>query len=182
MNLLLGFAPFIAFALVDRAVGHLEGLVAGAVVAVALVAREVLAGRSLKILEIGTAILFGGLALYALLAHPAWSIMDVRLRVDAGLLLIVLVSLLIGRPFTGQYARDAVDPALWTSPRFHKTNLVITGVWALAFAVLVAADLILIYRPDIPQHVGVWATIAALVGAFKFTKWYPAQMRRADGG
>jgi hypothetical protein len=42
--------------------------------------------------------------------------MGVRLRVDGGLLLIVLVSLAIGKPFTLQYARAprsaATIPAL----------------------------------------------------------------------
>lgn len=177
MNLLLSFAPFIVFALIDRTIGHLEALIAGALVAAALMIREALAGRSLKSLEVGTAILFGIMAIYSVAAKPSWSIMDVRLRVDAGLMTIVVVSLLMGKPFTGQYAREAVDATLWETPAFQKTNNVITAVWALAFAILVVADLILIYRPDIPQHVGIWATIAALVGAFKFTKWYPQRVQ-----
>ncbi|MBL6081845.1 hypothetical protein JMJ56_28065 [Belnapia sp. T18] len=51
-------------------------------------------------LKIGTAILFGGLALYALLNQPTWSVIAVRLMVDAGLLLIVLASMAMRRPFT----------------------------------------------------------------------------------
>ena len=58
-----------------------------------------------KILEIGTFVLFGGLALYAVLGGPMWSIMGVRLRVDAGLLTLVLITMAVGRPFTLQYAR-----------------------------------------------------------------------------
>ena len=60
------------------------------------------------VLEIGTAILFGSLAPYALLGRPAWSVIGVRLAVDAGLLLIVLASMVLGRPFTLQYAREQV--------------------------------------------------------------------------
>src|SRR5271170_6746564 len=106
MGILLAFAPFLVFALVDRLVGAQAGLAAGAVVSFALLIRDwVSPGRSPKILEIGTAVLFGGLALYAVLAEPAWSIwasetrpspasiMGVRLRVDAGLLLVVMASL-----------------------------------------------------------------------------------------
>ena len=42
-------------------------------------------------------------------------------------------------------------------------------------AFLVLADLILIYRTDLSPKVGVLATVLALVGAFKFTQWYPGK-------
>lgn len=174
MGIWLAFAPFIAFAIVDRLVGPTEGLIAGALVSLVLLVRDWMsAERTPKILEIGTTILFGGLALYALLGGPAWSIVGARLRVDAGLLLIVLISLAVRKPFTLQYAREQVPQDQWNSPEFLRTNDVITAVWALAFLGLVAADLILIYRPDWPPRVGILITIAALVGAVKFTGWYP---------
>lgn len=129
MGIMLAFAPFIVFAIVDRLVGSTDGLVAGAVVSAALLLRDWLTpGRSAKVLEIGTLLLFGGLALYALLGGANWSIVGVRLRVDAGLLAIVLISMAIGRPFTMQYAREEVAPEFWDSPEFRRTNYVITGV------------------------------------------------------
>ena len=95
------FAPFIAFALVDRIFGSTEGLLAGFAISAALLVRDWLSpNRAPKILEIGTAILFGALGGYALLRAPDWSIMGVRLAVDSGLLVIVLVSLAIRQPFT----------------------------------------------------------------------------------
>jgi hypothetical protein len=128
-----------------------------------------------QILEIGTAILFGGLALYAVLGGPVWSIVGARLRVDAGLLLIVLTTLLVGKPFTLQYAREQVPQHLWETPQFIRSNYVITGVRSGAFLILVLADLILIYRTDVSPKIGILATILALVGAFKFTQWYPGK-------
>jgi len=174
MGMLLAFAPFIAFAAADRLIGSVEGLFAGFAVSAALLLRDWLSpNRSPKLLEIGTAALFGTLALYTLMAHPTWSIMGVRLVVDAGLLLIVVVSIAIRQPFTLQYAREQVPQALWTSREFIRTNDVITAVWALAFAVLVAADVVLLTMPDLPPRFGIIATVLALVGAFKFTGWYP---------
>ena len=152
MGMLLAFAPFIAFAVVDRLAGSVEGLCAGfAVSALMLIRDQFSRERSPKILEIGTAILFGALALYTLFGDPAWSIIGVRLVVDAGLLLIVLISIAIRRPFTLQYAREQVSQDLWTSEEFVRTNYVITAVWALAFVALVAADLVLINMPDLPR-------------------------------
>ncbi len=177
MGILLAFAPFIAFAVVDRLSGPTEGLIAGAVVSAALLLRDLIQGRTAKVLEIGTAILFGGLALYALLGRPSWSVVGVRLVVDAGLLLTVLASLVMRRPFTLQYARERVAPELWGEPEFVRTNYVITAVWALAFAVMVVAELVLLYVPDIPPRAGIVAIVLALVGAVKFTGWYPERRR-----
>ena len=121
-------------------------------------------------------------ALYAVLGGPQWSIMGVRLRVDAGLLAIVLISMAVRRPFTLQYAREQVPQELWGSAEFIRTNYVITGVWALAFAVMVIADLILIYMPDLPHRYGIILTVVALYGAIKFTGWYPDRDKTAAAG
>jgi hypothetical protein len=100
MGILLGLAPFIAFFVLMRLVSPLAGLAAGFVVSLLLGVRVWRRGETIKILEIGSLILFAGLTLYALVAQPEWSVATVRLVVDAGLLAIVLVSLAIGRPFT----------------------------------------------------------------------------------
>ncbi|NOG69515.1 hypothetical protein [Roseicella sp. DB1501] len=177
MPILLAFSPFLAFALLDRLLGPTPGLVAGALAAAGLLLRDRLAGRAPKLLEIGTLILFGALALVALILRPDWSVIAVRLAVDAGLLLIVLASLALRRPFTLQYAREQVAPALWNSPGFLRTNMVITGVWALAFAVMVAAEAALLVVPGLPPKLGILAIVLALVGAIKFTGWYPDRVR-----
>ncbi len=182
MGILLAFAPFIAFAVLDRLVGPVEGLIAGALVSATMLLRDWMSpGKTPKILEVGTVLLFGGLALYAVAGGPTWSVIGVRLLVDAGLLLIVLISIALRRPFTLQYAREQVAREFWDSPRFIHTNYVITGVWALAFLVLVIADFALLYRPDLPPRFGIIATVLALVGAIKFTSWYPEHRRSAAG-
>lgn len=178
MGILLAFAPFLAFAVVDRLVGSPEGLFAGFAVSFVLLIRDWLSpSRAPKVLEIGTAILFGALALYTVLRNPTWSIMGVRLVVDTGLLLIVAISIAIRQPFTLQYAREQVRQEIWTSQEFVRTNYVITAAWALAFVALVVADLVLLYVPELPPRFGIIVTIVALVGAIKFTGWYPDRRR-----
>jgi hypothetical protein len=178
MGILLAFAPFIAFALVDRLIGPTEGLVAGAAVSAALLLRDwVTPGRSAKILEVGTAILFGALALYAVAGGSTLSVVGVRLCVDLGLLAIVLASIALRRPFTLEYAREQVPAEFWDSPQFLYTNYVITAAWALAFGVLVAAELILLYVPDVPPRIAVIAMVIALIAAIRFTSWYPARVK-----
>lgn len=102
-----------------------------------------------------------------------------RLVVDIGLLLIMVFSLAVGTPFTLQYARERVAPEHWSSPAFKQTNGAITGVWALAMAVIVAADMLLLLRPDLPRQIGIMTIVAAFVGAVKFTIWYPDRAKGA---
>lgn len=86
--------------------------------------------------------------------------------------------MVLGRPFTLDYARAHTDPALWSNPRFIRTNLVVTSVWGLVFslnAVLAAGKMERLVLPD-------WGyeglSYALLVAAALFTSRYPAHVRR----
>ena len=140
MAILLAFAPFIVFAVVERFFGPAAGLIAAALVSAALLVRDWLGeGRTPKSLEAGTFCSWDA-ALYSVFGNPSWSVIGVRLCVDIGLLLIVLASIAVGRPFALQYARERVSPEFWASPQFLRTNYIVTGAWALAFVVMVLAS------------------------------------------
>jgi hypothetical protein len=178
MGILLAFAPFIVFAVLDRLVGPVWSLAAGtAVSAVLLFLDLVRPGRKPKILEMGTFLLFGGLTVYLLLGDSSLSVIGVRVCVDTGLLIIVLASMALRRPLTLQYAREGSPPELWNTPEFLRVNYVISSAWAAAFALMVLAELALLYVPQIPRRVGINVIVAALVGAVKFTSWYPSRGR-----
>jgi hypothetical protein len=179
MNILLAFLPFIVFAVLSRLVGPVEGLIGGTLTSMILLVRDRLQSRSLKILEAGTFLLFIGLTVYALTAGLALSVIEVRLWVDLGLLAIVLASMAVGRPFTMQYARENVPQEYWSSPKFVRTNFVITSVWALAFIVMVVTEAAMLHVPGTPHALGVTVIVLALVGAVKFTDRYTASAREA---
>lgn len=178
MGILLGFAPFITFALLSHFVPASVSLWAAAAVSAVLVLREKLRRRSMKILEVGTFILFALLGLFRSFTHSAWDIPMVRAAVDGGLLLIILLSLLAGRPFTLQYAREQVPAAVQSSATFVRNNYFVTMAWAVAMAVIVVADRALHLEPGLPVRGGIVAILRALGGAFWFTKWYPKQVRK----
>lgn len=67
MQMLLAFVPFVVFALLTRVTGVNLSLWAAAAVSLALVVRDRVAGGSIKVLEAGTVLLFGSLALYTTL-------------------------------------------------------------------------------------------------------------------
>jgi hypothetical protein len=178
MNILLAFSPFLVFVVLQHLIGVEPGLLGAVVMSLLLLARDAVIRRMMpKVLEIGTVLLFGALALYGGVAGAAWSIAGVRLAVDAGLLLIVLVSMAIGQPFTLQYARESVPQALWSQPEFVRTNVVITAVWAGAFAVMSIIDLTWLVIPTLPPRVVIIVTVLALLSAVKFTGWYPNHRR-----
>ncbi len=175
MNILLAFSPFLAFVVIERLLGILPGLLAGAALSIALLVLDrVRGGGPPKLLEVGTAVLFVALAAWSWLhGGNHWSIGQVRLRVDLGLLFIVLLSIAVRRPFTLQYARQGVPAEVASSPRFLRVNDVISAVWAGAFALMVVADLLLVYAPELPVQLAIIVTVVALLVAVKFTGWYP---------
>ena len=181
MGLLLAFAPFMVFAVLDRFVGPTAGLFAAAGVSAVLLAKDRFTGaKSPKILEVGAFVLFATLAAWAAVSGRPGSVFVVRLLIDAGLLAIVLISIALRRPFTIQYARERTSPELWNSPEFRRVNYIITWAWAAAFTALVVADAVLAYAPSIPPRFGVIAVVGALLAAFKFTAWYPTRASRAE--
>jgi hypothetical protein len=179
MSMLLAFTPFLVFLGLERLVGTEPGLIGAAVTALALLGKDVVVHKqSPKVLEVGTVLLFGGLAIYGVTLHgAAWSTATVRLSVDGGLLVIVLVSLAIRRPFTLQYARESVPREYWTQPLFVHINYVITAVWSAAFAAIFGSDVAWVLHPNLPTAVMIAVTLVAMGGAFKFTSWYPDHAR-----
>jgi hypothetical protein len=179
VSLLLSLSPFAVFFALMRLGSPLAGL-GGALAASALLCLGMrVRGRSVKILEAGSLVVFGLLTAVTLAAAPRWTVATVRLAVDVGLLAIVLVSLAIDRPFTLQYAREQVPEAFWASPIFLSINRAITWTWAGTFAVLVAADAAAEWVPAVPLAVDVGAAVTAFLGAAWFSRWYPARVRRA---
>ncbi|MCY1539696.1 hypothetical protein D9M68_752950 [compost metagenome] len=163
------------FVIIERAVGVLEGLAAGAFVSAGLVLRDWISPeRRVKLLEAGSFVLFAGLTMYAPMADgESWTIGETRLRVDTGMLFLVLLTIALRRPFTLEYAREKEPEYVWKSPPFVRVKYAIAVAWALAFAVMVATDALLAYRPELPQAIAIAVTVAALAGAMKFTAWYP---------
>lgn len=180
MGVLLGFAPFIVFALLTS-VSLSLALWGAFTAAFVITIRDFVASPTVRVLDIGSMALFGLLALYDGFIEPSLSIQAVRLVVDGGLLAIAAASIAIRTPFTLQYAREQVPEALWNTPEFLRTNYIITGVWTLAFAVMTIADATATYHAMLPLSLDVAAGLAAMAGAIVFTARYPAYVRAHRG-
>ena len=181
MNLVLGFVPFILFAVFMRLSDDLALWLAFAV-AFALSMRSFLDTRVLKTLDAGNTVLFGVLALYRDFIQPSLSFGALLLAVDGGLLAIMIASLVLHEPFTLQYAREQVAQENWQTPEFLHINYVVTGVWVAALSIMTAADAAATFSAKVSQTVAVTAGLVALVAALTFSLRYPAYARRHGAG
>jgi hypothetical protein len=117
---------------------------------------------------------FIGLAAAVVVAHPGdmgtWG--NYAQAGAHGLLtVLVLGSVLIGRPFTAPYAQAQAPQAVWHNPRFVASNREISLVWG--FALLVGtASLVLAGSVNAAPFI---LRTAVPTGAMLFATWYTRQ-------
>lgn len=176
MNLVLGFVPFILFAVL-MGLSPDVALWAAFAAAFTLGMRSFLDTQVLKTLDAGSTVLFGLLALYKGFVQQGLSFGSVLLAVDGGLLAIMIASLLWHEPFTLQYAREQVAPEQWESKSFLHTNYVVTGIWVAALALMTAADAAATLLAKISVAMAAAGGLVALAAALTFSLRYPAYLR-----
>jgi hypothetical protein len=94
-----------------------------------------------KFLDVGTLAINAGLLIYTQASGKSAEDLASFLQAWGGfiqnvaLLCTVLVTLLVGMPFTMQIAKETVSEAHWNSPVFSTINYHVTFAWAAVFAV-----------------------------------------------
>jgi hypothetical protein len=174
MNLILGFAPFILFAIFTRlSVDVALWLAFAAAFVVAI--RDFVEQPSLRLLDGGSLALFAGLALWRGFIQPDLSLAAVRLMADLGKFLILSSSLLRRRPFSLEYAdRQTSGQTVWPMALFRRVNFTISAVWIAGFALMSAADAVVTFHTGMPLYVAIATDLIVLAGATLFTLRYPA--------
>lgn len=168
MRFLLAFLPFIAFAVVSSLGYPLAGLcLATAVAGGSLVHAATRPVRRFHVLDVGTFVLFAAVAAYTAWQGQSLAISVVRAIVDAGLCLVVLATVALGRPFT----RDFAPPALAAAPGRQRVHQVTSLAWAVAFAVFVAADLAL-WRDLLTARQVTFVIVGVAFATYRFSRWY----------
>jgi hypothetical protein len=170
MTLVLGFAPFILFAVLSRLSADLA-LWAAFAAAFVVTIRDFVESPSLRLLDVGNLALFGALALVRGFLAPGLSLVTVRALAELFLFLLLAASLLRAKPFSLEYAH--VPPQERADPFFMRVNIVISGIWAAAFAAMAAMDL-LILAANLPLWPAIAVSVAAFAIAITFTLRYPA--------
>ncbi|MBR0702786.1 hypothetical protein JQ599_22965 [Bradyrhizobium diazoefficiens] len=173
MAIFLILAPYGAYTFLMLVTSATVSVFAASAICLTTVAIDVARGRSVKTLAAGSAVVFAAIGLYLALLDPQLGTLGVKLSVDIGIFIISLGSMLMRRPFTLQYALEAVPAETAAMPGFLYANYVITGAWTAAALLMAAANLVLLYVPGLPLWSSLAVAFAARNSAIYFTKWYP---------
>lgn len=84
------------------------------------------------------------------------------------------ISLLIGRPFTLQYAKLETDSKVWDHPLFLRINQIMTGGFGIIFLGVFLVNLYRYFHPGILNGWLVWiiAILLKIVFVNRFPNWY----------
>jgi len=177
-NPILGFAPWIAFSVLEGP--HRYELAIGAALGIAVLelVLGMVVGARPKQLDVAAIIFFVGMLIAGLLVGPegqAWLDRWSGEVSNAMLVVVALGSIVLRVPFTMQYAREVTDKEYWNTPLFLHINYVLTWVWTATFAITAIVG----WYGDGPlnQPDNIWTNwivqIALLIFAIRFTEWYP---------
>lgn len=147
-TMVVGFVPWVAFAVLASQGWRLSGFAAGLLLAGLLLAWELSRGR-VKATEVAATAYFG---VQVLLAGIGWRGLE---RYDLALLYGALAAmawttLAIGNPFTLQYAREDWPPVFWDDPAFRALNTALSVLWAAIFTANTALIAGAVQRPTLP--------------------------------
>jgi hypothetical protein len=179
MNYLRSFAPWIAYAVVATLLDWRYSALVGFLLSAGLVAWERWERRpwDSMVIELSAGVFFALLAVFAFAVPTSGASDQVVTLSSAWLALTAWGSLAIGRPFTLGIAKRMVAPQLWQNRLFRRTNVVITAVWASAFAIeALALGFLLAFAPHATAIV-LTLKIASFAIPVLFTVRYPRVVR-----
>ncbi len=132
IKLLLAFAPWIIFGIIaGQSFFSLE-----IAIIISLGISVILGYKQMKkwyILPWVTLLFFILIFIAIVLMKNMWVVSHVGILSYMTLTIVTWGFLLIGYPFTLQYAKEEVDKSLWDNPTFIRTNQIITAFWGVIF-------------------------------------------------
>ncbi|MER6944518.1 hypothetical protein ABT294_10900 [Nonomuraea sp. NPDC000554] len=183
MRGLLGFLPWIVYAVIATGDEWRWGAITGLVIAVALVAVDRRSGKAWDeiVIESSAVVFFACLTVLSLIdPHSPLTPYGPAL-VNVWLAGTAWGSLAIRKPFTLGIARTMAPKEAWDSPLFHRVNVVITVAWACAFTVAaVTLTLVLAAAPHATALV-IAVKVLSFVVPSVFTAVYPKAVRARAG-
>ena len=143
----------------------------------------------LKVLDVATVLFFAGMMVAALVTsrHDVTVLDRYTQVISSGALgIIALGSMVAGHPFTTDYAREQAPREYWHTALFRRINVVLTGAWAAVFLICAGLGFWAAQTPvkGLRDWLNWYIPIALIFVAFRFTSWYPDQVRpsRAAAG
>jgi all-trans-retinol 13,14-reductase len=152
--------------------GHWIGAAFGALaVALAIVAHEY-SRNAVKIMNC-TTVAFFAFALITTIAVGPWLFKNYNIFLTWALFAVVTwVTLMIGFPFTIQYAREQAPREVWDHPLFMRLNVILTVVFGLIFSVNAGLGVIALMTGHL-LVLGLVVPISLLIAGMVFSAQYP---------
>ncbi|GAB7029238.1 hypothetical protein AB0G35_12495 [Streptomyces sp. NPDC021749] len=178
VNLFLGFAPWIVFGVVASPSSWGFAALAALITAIGTSLPDI-RRRSLKILDIAGLLFFGVLCILSLVLdrHDLIWLETYAQTLSGAVLAAVAFASLAFMPFTEQYARESVPREYWGTPLFRHVNRVLTAVWGAVFLATALLGVLALRSTSGADWLNWVIPIALLVGAVRFTRWYPDRAR-----
>ena len=177
MKLIKGFLPWILYFLL---VGPSQLRVDLGVI-VAFVTYLIIDTQNLRrgfILSWTTLLFFLFMLISVVFMKNAWVENHTWIISNGVLAIVAFGSLIIGMPFTVQYARLKVPKEKWHSKVFINVNIILTAVWGTIFLLSALVHLIKAFYPHVDNVVyEVATTVVSLLGVL-FTVWFPKWYRQ----
>jgi hypothetical protein len=176
LKLLLSFAPWLSFLIIAH--GSMFRLELGLCVALGLsIVMGVLRLHRGLILWVGLAF-FSAATVLVVAFQNMWTVQYMGVLANGSLALGTWAGIIVGKPFTLDYAKEHTDPSLWNSPFFLRTNNIIASVWGGAFTLNALLAWMKMKQLFFSEFTFELISYAVLIGVAVFTQWYPAYLRR----
>ena len=177
LSILLGFLPWIAFgAISGPSLFRLKAAIIAALTLVLVMGYKQLAKGF--ILTWGSMLFFGFNLVMVVLFENLWVIQNLDILTNGTLAAIACLSILLGKPFVLQYARETVPPERQASPVFYRICWTLSLIWMVVF--LIATGM------SVAKTCGWWeggigyqALSLGLIGlGLWLNHWYPQYVHR----
>jgi len=149
LNLILAFAPWLAFLLLSGP--SLLRLEIALSVAAALVVVMALTGLHRGAILWAGCAFFGASVVFVAILKDLWFIRHIGVIANGTLFATVLLGMVFGRPFTEDYARKEVPQELWGSGEFVRSCYASSSAWSLIFLLNLAASVAELFVHEIPK-------------------------------
>jgi integral membrane sensor domain MASE1 len=96
---------------------------------------------------------------------------------SSGVLAVMALGPLAFVPFAAQYAPESAPQQDWEKAAFHRTNQVLTLMWALVFALIAVLGYVAVKSPAATDWTKAVIPVVVIVGAMGMTQIYPTRAR-----
>lgn len=175
VKMILVFAPWLAFLFIAQGslfrlkLGLAVGLVLCIVMGIARIHRGIILWSGI--------LFFLYTTVAVLLYENTWTIHYMGVLASGFLAASTWLGVVIGKPFTLDYAREDVDPIFWNDPRFIRSNSIVTSAWGFVFTLNSVLAWCKTQSFPIDDLVYEGISYTMLIGTVSFTAWHTKRAR-----